>query len=214
MGQAYQGTGVGRGIAVQKTPRELSRSGPHRGVAITSEHSGSARLHPGVLGNPGPLGKISGDHLADFRGHADFDLRALGSEPLRGFRQREYRRDLGIQLAEDGGRGACRRRPRPLDRRLVLGSPASMTLGTSGRIASGLAGPDTPSLAKSADAKPLRAALPTLRLFDMLPSVSSRPPACADALPKVHRMRSIAKSSAFATAAAVPNTPQVEPRRY
>jgi hypothetical protein len=63
----------------------------------------------------------------------------------------------------------------------------------------------------------LRALLPTLTLLAMLPSVSTSPHACADALPSAHLMRKAGNPSMAPAPAAAPKTPQVEvmchPRR-
>jgi len=64
---------------------------------------------------------------------------------------------------------------------------------------------------------PLRAALPTLMLFDIEPRLSTRPPACTEALPSAQAIRVASSPSSVPIAAAAPNTPQVEvmcqPRR-
>lgn len=57
-----------------------------REIAVEDLPIASLLLHAGVLGDLGPLGEVGRDHLADFRGRADVDLRTLGSKPPRGFR--------------------------------------------------------------------------------------------------------------------------------
>ena len=54
------------------------------------------------------------------------------------------------------------------------------------------------------------AQLPTPMLLAMLPSVSTSPEDCADALPNAQSVCSASRPSTRAQAAAAPNTPQVE----
>ena len=57
---------------------------------------------------------------------------------------------------------------------------------------------------------PLREALPILTLLDMVPRVSTKPEACAEAEPKAQTNCCVLKPSNLPVAIAAPNTPQVE----
>ena len=74
----------------------------------------------------------------------------------------------------------------------------------------GSAGPVTPASANNAADSPPRAEAPTPMLLAMVPSVSTSPDDCAEALPIAQTMRSASNRSTFAAAAAAPNTPQVD----
>src|ERR1700689_3801623 len=76
--------------------------------------------------------------------------------------------------------------------------------------AGGSGGPSKPCSASSADHSPLRAALPTLRLFAGVPKHSHRPADCVAALPSAHAIWRSSSAANFPAPAAAPNTPQVE----
>src|SRR5579862_7132058 len=81
----------------------------------------------------------------------------------------------------------------------------------------GLSGPLNPPSASSAAANPFLAALPTPRLLDMLPRLSTRLADCVAAWPSAHIVRPASSPIRREHAAAAPKIPQVavmcQPRR-